>query len=301
MTIRVGLPQGLMYFQYGNVLERFLAELGVEVVLSGETSRQTLDCGSVLDEMCLPSKVLFGHACYLKDKVDYLFMPRVVSISPGQYTCPKIIGMPDVLKNNAGNMPPVIDINVDMRQRSRQLYAAIIAVGRMFGRSLAASLYAWFRAWRLSCPLPSRAVDGRPQVALLGHPYIIYDRQISLDVLGKLDRLGVAACTAEMVSKQEINKAAGTLAKKLYWSSSHHVFGAARALMTGNPPLNGIIFLTCFGCGPDAITGELIRQQAQRLAIPSMQLSLDEHTAEAGFITRLEAFTDMIKRRHSRW
>jgi predicted nucleotide-binding protein (sugar kinase/HSP70/actin superfamily) len=61
--------------------------------------------------------------------------------------------------------------------------------------------------------------------------------------------------------------------------------------------IQGIIFMTCFACGPDALVGELIRQQACQQNIPCMQLSLDEHTAEAGLITRLEAFTDMVKRR----
>lgn len=60
VRVRVGIPQGLLHFQYGAVMERFLAELGAEVVLSGETSRHTLDCGSVLDEVCLPAKVFSG-------------------------------------------------------------------------------------------------------------------------------------------------------------------------------------------------------------------------------------------------
>ncbi|CVK21785.1 acyl-CoA dehydratase activase-related protein [Sporomusa sphaeroides] len=299
MRIRVGVPQALMYYQYGPVLERFLTGLGAEVVLSGETSRQTLDCGSVLDEMCLPSKVCFGHVCYLQDKVDYLFLPRIISVSQGQYTCPKIIGMSDVLKHNVGKLPPLIDIHVNMRQKSWQLYQAIVSVGRLFGQGMAASLCAWVRAWqyRVRTQPQVLTLDGRPRVAVVGHPYILYDRQVSLDVLGRLDKLGIQVLTPEMVRPGEVNKAAATLEKRLFWSGGHTTAGAALALMLGNQPLNGIIFVTCFACGPDAFVGEIIRQQAQRLDIPCMQLSLDEHTAEAGVVTRLEAFTDMIKRR----
>ncbi|WP_371365691.1 hypothetical protein SRRS_03580 [Sporomusa rhizae] len=301
MSIRVGLPQGLMIFQHGKVLERFFSELGAEVVLSGETTRQTLDCGGTLDEMCLPSKVFFGHVCQLKDKVDYLFMPRLVSVCQGQYTCPKIMGMPDIVKNNAGKLPPMIDIDVDMRRQSRQVYQAIIAVGRLFGRNMLGSLYAWYKACQLSNrPQPPEWVyDGRPRIAVIGHPYIIYDRQVSLDILQKLDQLGLQVVTSQMVPQDEVDRAAAGFSKKIYWSSSHNVSGGAIALMHGNRPLSGVIFVTCFACGPDALTGELISRQAQRLDIPCMQLSLDEHTAEAGLITRLEAFTDMVKRRHS--
>lgn len=301
MSVRVGVPQGLLHFEYGAVLERFLAELGAEVILSGETSRQTLDSGSGLDEMCLPAKVYYGHALSLRDKVDYLFMPRLVSISQGQYTCPKIIGMPDVLKNNAGRLPPLIDISVDMRQKSRQLYAAVVAVGRLFGHNVITSLYAWLRAWqyRSRTRVLEWAYDGRPRIALIGHPYILYDRQISLDTLARLDNLGMQVLTPDMVERHEINQAASRLEKRLFWSSGHTIAGAALALMSGVRPLSGIVFMTCFACGPDALVGELIGRQAQRLGIPYMQLSLDEHTAEAGLITRLEAFTDMIKRRRS--
>lgn len=299
MSIRVGLPQALMYYQYGTVLERFLTGLGAEVVLSGETSRQTLDCGSVLDEMCLPSKVCFGHVCYLRDKVDYLFLPRVISVSQGQYTCPKIIGISDVLKNNAGKLPPLIDIHIDMRQKSWQLYQAIIAVGRMLGQGATASLYSWVRAWQYRRMIQQciPAIDGRLRVAVVGHPYILYDRQVSLDVLGRLHSLDIQVLTPEMVRPDEVNRAAAKLEKRLFWSGGHNIAGAALALMSGSQPLNGIIFLSCFACGPDALIGEIIRQQAQRLDIPCMLLSLDEHTAEAGVVTRLEAFTDMIKRR----
>lgn len=301
MSLRVGVPQGLLHFQYGTIVEHFLAGLGAEVVLSGETSRRTLDYGSVLDEMCLPAKVFFGHACHLRDKVDYLFLPRIVSIRHGQFTCPKIIGMPDVLRNNVGQLPPLVDINIDMRRKSRQLYQAVAAVGKLFGCSVVASLYAWFQAWSYRARTQSLegTYDGRPRLALIGHPYIIYDRQVSLGTLEKLDKLGMQVVTPEMVKFEDISCAAVQLEKKLFWSNSHTIAGAAMALMSGSRPLNGIIFMTCFACGPDALVGELIRQQAGHLNIPCMQLSLDEHTAEAGLVTRLEAFTDMVKRRQN--
>lgn len=73
--------------------------------------------------------------------------------------------------------------------------------------------------------------------------------------------------------------------------------GAAMAFMKPDKPVDGIIFLTSFSCGPDALTSEIVSQHAHSNGIPYMLLTVDEHTAEAGFITRLEAFTDMLKRR----
>jgi len=300
MLARIGLPRGLLHYQYGTMWERFFQELGAEVVVSGDTTRETLDCGSALDEICLPAKVYFGHACKLYEQVDYLFVPRVVSVTKGQYTCPKIIGMPDMLRNNISNMPPVIDIDVNLRQSSRNLYQAVVDVGRMFGKSPLVSLYAWFKAWqhrRRHYETVAVTADSRPRVGLIGHPYILYDKQVSMNVIDKLNKLGMQVITPEMVSARTAAVAARALGKKIFWTNSHHIAGAALALMTAPRPVQGLIFMTCFSCGPDALIGELISQRAQALGIPCMHLSVDEHTAEAGFITRLEAFTDMLGRR----
>jgi predicted nucleotide-binding protein (sugar kinase/HSP70/actin superfamily) len=46
---------------------------------------------------------------------------------------------------------------------------------------------------------------------------------------------------------------------------------------------------------------DMIHRQANRLkTTPFMCLTLEEHTSEAGVITRLEAFLDMIYRRKRR-
>jgi predicted nucleotide-binding protein (sugar kinase/HSP70/actin superfamily) len=276
-----------------------LQELGAEVIVTGDTTKATLDYGSVLDEVCLPVKAYFGHVCQLYKEVDYLFAPRVISVAAGQYTCPKIIGMPDMLRSNINQLPPVLDVNVNLRQNKRSLYQAIVSVGHTLGRGAIPSLYAWYRAWKYRYQQQTlyQGETERQRVGLIGHPYIIYDRQLSMDIVNKLQGFGVDVITPEMVSSREAAAAAKILGKKIFWSNSHHMAGAALALMQSGHPVNGLIFMTSFSCGPDTLIGELINQHAQSLNIPCMLLAVDEHTAEAGFITRLEAFTDMLVRR----
>jgi predicted nucleotide-binding protein (sugar kinase/HSP70/actin superfamily) len=46
---------------------------------------------------------------------------------------------------------------------------------------------------------------------------------------------------------------------------------------------------------------DMVQRQAARLRTSSfMSLTLEEHTADAGVVTRLEAFLDMIQRRKRR-
>jgi predicted nucleotide-binding protein (sugar kinase/HSP70/actin superfamily) len=61
--------------------------------------------------------------------------------------------------------------------------------------------------------------------------------------------------------------------------------------------VDGIIGVMAFGCGPDSLMMHLVQRRAQDEGIPFMCLTIEEHTAEAGIITRLEAFLDMIHRR----
>ena len=65
--VRIGIPQGLLYHQYSKQWESFFRNLDVEVVLSGETTKQTMDFGSRLDDICLPVKVFYGHCANLKE------------------------------------------------------------------------------------------------------------------------------------------------------------------------------------------------------------------------------------------
>jgi len=136
------------------------------------------------------------------------------------------------------------------------------------------------------------------RVALAGYPYIIRDRQVSMDVVAKLAGLGAEAMTADRVDARMAALAAGKLPRKnIFWHYGRQLVGAALALADGSPPPAGMIFVTSFACGPDSLVGELLRREAGRRGLPFLALTLDEHTAEAGLVTRLEAFTDMLSRR----
>ena len=57
---------------------------------------------------------------------------------------------------------------------------------------------------------------------------------------------------------------------------------------------DGVIHLLPFTCMPEIVAKSAIPRVSQKFKIPVMTIVLDEHSAEAGFRTRLEAFIDMI-------
>lgn len=300
MAVRVGIPRSLLYYYYGDIWREFFRRLGADVVVSGETSQSTIEQGGLVDEVCLPLKVAAGHACELKGKVDYIFLPRIVSLAAGQYTCPQIIGLPDVVRSCYRKLPPLIDVTVNQRRNSFDLYRSVIAIGRVLKKNAAASTFAWLQAARLpanAAPLEQVSPAAQLRIALIGHPYLIYDRQISMDVIRRLTAWGVEVVTANSVDPLTADYTTRRLAKKIFWQFCNHLTGAALALMYSLQPLDGLIFLTSFACGPDSLVSETLRWHARHHDIPFLLLTVDEHTAEAGFVTRLEAFTDMLGRR----
>jgi len=295
----VGIPRGLLYYYYGDVWSAFLSRLGAEPTLSPETTRAVIEAGGRIDEVCLPVKAFFGHARILADKVDFLFLPRVVSVAAGHYSCPKIIGLPDIVRAALPGTN-LIAPTIDLRAGRGSLLRAITGVGETFGRSSLYSLYAWQRAWRQCRPVVGAVgcgKTGKLRVALIGHPYILHDRQISMDVAGKLAVMGVDIATADRVDPRAADQAAAALPKNIFWHYCRRLAGAALSFLGASTPPDGMIFITSFACGPDSLVGEQLRRQAGRRGVPFLLLAIDEHTAEAGLVTRLEAFTDLLRRR----
>jgi predicted nucleotide-binding protein (sugar kinase/HSP70/actin superfamily) len=65
-------------------------------------------------------------------------------------------------------------------------------------------------------------------------------------------------------------------------------------------PVDGIIHITAFACGPDSIVDKYLEIEAKKRKIPYMSVTIDEHTGEAGMRTRLEAFLDMLEYRRNK-
>ena len=69
------------------------------------------------------------------------------------------------------------------------------------------------------------------------------------------------------------------------------------AIYYANKGFDGVIQLLPLNCMPEIVAKSIINQVSQDLSFPIMTLVLDEMTGEAGFITRLEAFVDLLERR----
>lgn len=63
---------------------------------------------------------------------------------------------------------------------------------------------------------------------------------------------------------------------------------------------DGIIHMSPFTCMPEIISQNIFPKMRENCDIPILPLILDEQTGKAGYITRLEAFVDLMRRRKRR-
>jgi len=326
--IRIGIPRALLYYQYYPMWKTFFEQLGAEVVVSSPTTQVMLSEGSsrVVADTCLPVKVFVGHVLSLVEKCDYIFIPAVRSVKSKVYNCSKFLGLPDMSRAVVPESPPILDIEIDVNRGKRSLYQAIYQLGRHFTwdpfKIKRAAIAAWqahlnylglMSSRRLTPPPAIEKISGAPEVepeadssqmtsasiAVIGHPYLLYDELINHRLIHRLERANNKVLTPEMLTTEELQSATARLVGSAYWTYEEEVVGAGGHYLRNGA--NGVIGIMAFGCGPDSLMMDMVQRQAARLrTTPFMSLTIEEHTAEAGIVTRLEAFLDMIHRRERR-
>jgi predicted nucleotide-binding protein (sugar kinase/HSP70/actin superfamily) len=130
---RVGIPKALMYYRYFPLWRTFFEELGWSVIVSDGLGKT----GKIIyyEDSCLPMKLLVTHAVSLKDKVDHLFVPRLVSIHRTYIMCPKFRGAPDIVRLATKGNISIIDETIDLRTRKNSLQPSFLKIGEKLGAS----------------------------------------------------------------------------------------------------------------------------------------------------------------------
>jgi len=299
--MKIGIPKALLYFKYGAVWKVFFEKLGLEVVESISTNRQILNQGLVVaeNELCLPVKAFFGHVLKLeKAKVDLIFVPRIASVEKDGYTCPKLMGLPDMVLGitKVKIISPLLDV-----KEGHGWQSFFMEAGEQIGFDEKEVEVACKEALKFLQRKEPSIISDAPQksdikIGVVGHHYILQDKYLSMNLVERLQKKGVEVLTSDMVSAIDIERALKHLPKSLFWNYQKEIFGAAQ-LWCEKQAVDAIIHIQGFPCGPDSVVGEFISGEAKRRAIPLVLLTVDEHSGEAGIITRIEALIDSIELR----
>jgi predicted nucleotide-binding protein (sugar kinase/HSP70/actin superfamily) len=273
------------------------------------------------EDSCLPMKLLVTHAVSLREKVDHLFIPRLVSVHRIYIMCPKFRGAPDVVRLATEGKISIIDETIDLQSREYSILQSFLRIGERLGASKKEARQAFKKGeqalsqfkkesidrihllplkdlFQLKMPPPKKGKESTLRVAFVGHPYNLFDRDINKDVLTLTKNLGIEIFTPDSLSEKEIDRQIADLSKEIYWSSGREIVGALFHFLKGG--VDGVVFLTSFKCGIDALLQEFIKRSLKiqgGTTVPFLVLSFDEHTGREGLVTRLEAFKDVMEQR----
>jgi predicted nucleotide-binding protein (sugar kinase/HSP70/actin superfamily) len=123
-------------------------------------------------------------------------------------------------------------------------------------------------------------------IVLLGRPYNIYDSGVNMDIPAKLRRYyGVNLVPLDFLPLWGTDTR--SITPNMFWNFGRKILQAAK-IVSENPRLH-IIFMTNFKCGPDSYIKHYMGAASPE---PFLVLQFDEHTNDAGAMTRCEAYLD---------
>ena len=326
MAQQIGIPRAMSYHNFYPFWYGFFNFLGIEIVLSDFTTKQTMSTGAsyVVSETCLPIKIYVGHVLNLLDKgVDKIFVPSLQSVAHKIYNCSKIRGLRDLIRNVLKRDFTMIEPTLDKSEKDKGLYSFLTEAVAPFhitdqelirkaskaGWKVLNNFLVMTRAGvshkiALKNAIADKVVIPTEQkvypvkVAVVSHAYNLYDERVSMKIFDKLEALNVGAVTAENLTVEQTTEGIMTIGTNIYWANEHEMTGAAGHYLKDGS-IDGIITITAFGCGPDSLMIEKIARAAKQYKKPHLNLTVDEQTGEAGFVTRIEAFVDMLYRKKS--
>jgi predicted nucleotide-binding protein (sugar kinase/HSP70/actin superfamily) len=279
----------------------------VDTVYSQHTKQYVLERGirGCVDEACLPIKIFVGHVSKILEEADKVAVPRLMRCQFGDSICPKFAGLPELAGKNR-NLGRLIFTEPLFLDNSKEFKKALIKQGRKMEVAKDEVMGAYDRVEKILREAKIRgnlsyypktffgAKKGGVRIAVLGHSYNIHDSFANMNLMSKLKGMGVEVTIGEEVSAGEINIHMEGLMKKPYWMFYRENLGRACQLVKDGR-IDGIIYISSFCCGTDSITIDMIKSRIGDF--PMLVLKLDEHTAEAGIDTRLEAFVELLERR----
>ncbi|MFN3568046.1 MAG: acyl-CoA dehydratase activase, partial [Caldimicrobium sp.] len=307
----IGIPRALQFFEWLPLFATLFQELGYKVFLSPPTSKEIIKKGCELApaEPCFPVKIALGQVKTLLELgVKNLFLPQITDLPPevpelklGKI-CPWVQSLPWISPASINfkelgvrTITPVFHLG---RER-HILQEEIKKLAFMLEEPVEKVKKAWKIAEEAQRDFHEflkrrgrellKEFGNELVLVIVGRPYNAFDTGANLALHHKIRKLGLLGLPVEMLPLEEV-KERDTL-EGMYWEYGQRFLLAAHYIRE-NPNLFPIYF-TNFSCGPDSFIAHFFEELLA--GKPSIEIEVDEHSAEAGLVTRLEAFVDSIK------
>jgi predicted CoA-substrate-specific enzyme activase len=308
----IGIPRILFHHELFPFWTAFFTELGYRVVLSDPTNKELIRKGveNVVAETCFPVKVGHGHVLNLLEKgVKKVFLPSIVNLKashpdiPNNTACPYAQAFPyavhssiDFGKRQVNVLQPILHFGFGQDHLEKEL----VDFGETLHRGPKQVKKALERAERFQArfyqsllhrgkEILDRVDPNEKVMVIVGRPYNSCDSAVNLDIPKKLRELGVLSIPMDFLPLDSVTPTEEI--REMYWRYGQKILAAGK-IINEDPRLYAV-YISNFGCGPDSFISHFFRDLSKEK--PYLQLEIDEHSADAGAITRLEAFLDSLK------
>ena len=304
----VGMQRALYTHRMALFWASFFDQIGLRLVLTPETNDRISKLGieSMTTETCYPVKVSHGHVIDLLGKTRYLFLPNMIDLpsqdeTKNNFFCPMVQGNQYMLKAALGLkdgeiINPTVHLKYHPDILGVELYEQI---GKTFGLSLRKVMEALDTAsgrqrsfehemYRKGEEIIASLKNNEPAVVVTGRPYNLHDQKLNLRLGQNLAKIGLTAFPMDFLDISEINLSDFP---NMYWAYGALMLKTAKLIKATNNFFG--LHLTNFSCGPDSFNEHFYKYIMGDK--PYLILELDEHTAVAGVMTRLEAYKNVIQ------
>ncbi|MHC4502109.1 MAG: acyl-CoA dehydratase activase [Planctomycetota bacterium] len=311
---RIGIPRAMsMLGEHLPLWTTLFTELGFEVVLSGWTSKATVRRGAAMSlcDYCVPIRTAHGSVAELLEleaKPDFMFVPYLITYDKrneqtNPYAClwtqclPVALGEAfDFEAEGVKLLAPICEFERGDGQHFEMVdhLAEELSLPRRRVRAALAKGLAAMRLTRRKIRELGESVletlgPENPAFLVVGRGYNACDPGLSLDIATKLQRLGHPAIPMEFLPLEDLPLVEDQ--PNMYWKNGERILSLFKHVAERDWLIP--VWITNFGCGPDSfIRKQVLHVMGDR---PYLELELDEHTADAGVITRVEAFYDSYR------
>jgi len=313
----IGIPQALSTYTYLPLWRSFFNLLGYQIKLSGTTTQSIRELGLRMSgaDFCFPAKIFIGHVAHLaaQEKINFIFLPQMMNekvnknVSSSTF-CPYVqasfaYSRSSLALNGMDTsriLSPLVDMRIDNTGIAKKL-AKTLSVP--LKKSYKQILQAWIdainvqRNFEVKCRnegekiLKQAREKNEKLLVIVGRPYNNFDTGVNLDLPQKIAEQGKAVIPLDFLPI-DMSVLNGRY-QNTYWSYGQKILAALKKV--ADDDLLDAVYLTNFSCGPDSF----LLSYAEEIMgnKPFLSLELDEHDADAGYMTRIEAFFDVLNKK----
>ena len=305
----VGISRSFLTGTYYPLFSHFFKELGFRPVLSETVEQRGVDQCSA--PFCYPAEISHGYFQNLIDmNLDYLFLPHVRKISlengfKDATTCPLVQGEPYYLSSTfdaqlKADGPVILTPGMQLGHGQDDPIDGFQSLGKQLDLPKSRLKKAYQKALLVQEAMEAEMLEMGRQVlhdleqnpdqigvVLFGRPYNAFMPEANKGIPHKFASRGIKLIPVDFLDLKDAK-----VRDHMYWTMGQiNLKGAA--IVEAHPQLFGT-FITNFSCGPDSFVVGYFRSIMGTK--PSLTLELDNHTADAGLETRIEAFLDIVAR-----